>query len=125
MGHLKIFFSRTTGPEKIKKTAWKCRCRFLKIMAPWVRWGFLDHIEFEIRTSNCILKKSKQMRLVTMHGALFLKLDTNSIWTTQLYDKRDDFNFSTVNFLYLHVCSNIQILPAYSVNISQLIRYAN
>jgi hypothetical protein len=47
---------------------------------------------------------------------------TNSKLTTQLYDKRDDFNFSIVNFLYLY--SNILALPAYGVYISQLIRYA-
>jgi hypothetical protein len=40
----------------------------------------------------------------------------------QLYDKRDDFNFSIVNFPYL--CSNIPASPAYGVYISQLIRYA-
>ena len=38
------------------------------------------------------------------------------------YDKRDDFNFSIVNFPYL--CSNIPSSPAYGVYVSQLIRYA-
>jgi hypothetical protein len=51
-----------------------------------------------------------------------LKLDTNGKLTTQLYDKRDDFNFSIVNFRYL--LSNIPPSPAYGVYISQLIRYA-
>jgi hypothetical protein len=51
-----------------------------------------------------------------------LKLDTNGKITTQLYNKRDDFNFSIVNFPYL--CSNIPASPAYGVYISQLIRYA-
>jgi hypothetical protein len=36
---------------------------------------------------------------------VLLKLDINGKITTQLYDKRDDFNFSIVNFPYL--CSNI------------------
>jgi hypothetical protein len=49
-------------------------------------------------------------------------LDTNGKVTTQLYDKRDDFNFSIVNFPYL--CGNISASPAYGVYISQLIRYA-
>ena len=53
---------------------------------------------------------------------VLLKLDTNGKITTQLYDKRDDFNFSIVNFPYL--CSNIPASPAYGVYISQLIRYA-
>jgi hypothetical protein len=42
-----------------------------------------------------------------------LKLDTNGKITTQLYDKRDDFIFSIVNFPYL--CSNIPASPAYGV----------
>ena len=41
--------------------------------------------------------------------------------STRLYDKRDDFNFSIVNFPYL--CSNIPSSPAYGVFVSQLIRY--
>jgi hypothetical protein len=41
---------------------------------------------------------------------------------TQLYDKRDDFNFATVNFPY--TCSNIPLSPACGVYISHLIRYA-
>ena len=41
---------------------------------------------------------------------------------TKLYDKKDDFSFSTVNFPFLS--SNIQAAPAYGVYISQLIRYS-
>ena len=41
---------------------------------------------------------------------------------TQLYDKRDDFNFPIVNFPY--IWSNIPAAPAYGVCISQLIRYS-
>ena len=51
-----------------------------------------------------------------------LEKDLNGILTTKLYDKRDDFNFSIVNFPYL--CSNIPSSPAYGVFVSQLIRYA-
>ena len=53
---------------------------------------------------------------------VLLTLDTDGKITTQLYDKRDDFNFSIVNFPYL--CSNIPASPAYGVYISHLIRYA-
>jgi len=41
---------------------------------------------------------------------------------TSLYDKRDDFNFSIVNFPFL--TSNIPRSPAYGVFISQLVRYS-
>ena len=40
----------------------------------------------------------------------------------KLYDKRDDFNFSIVNFPF--ICSNNPAAPAYGVYISQLIRYS-
>jgi hypothetical protein len=50
---------------------------------------------------------------------VLLKLDTNGKITTQLYDKRDDFNFSIVNFPDLY--SNIPASLAYGVYISQLI----
>jgi hypothetical protein len=40
----------------------------------------------------------------------------------KLYDKRDDFNFPIVNFLF--ICSKIPAAPAYGVYISQLIRYS-
>ena len=50
---------------------------------------------------------------------LNIDIDINGKLTTQLYDKRDDFSFSTVNFPYL--CSNIPSSPAYGVYVSQLI----
>jgi hypothetical protein len=40
---------------------------------------------------------------------------------TKIYDKRYDFNFSIVNFLF--ICSNIPAAPVYGVYISWLIRY--
>jgi hypothetical protein len=53
---------------------------------------------------------------------LYLKFDDSGQLSTQIYDKRDDFNFKTINFL--NMCSNIPASPAYGVYISQLIRYA-
>jgi hypothetical protein len=49
-------------------------------------------------------------------------VDTNGRITTQLYDKRDGFNFYIVNFPYQG--SNIPASPASVVYISQIIRYA-
>ena len=48
-------------------------------------------------------------------------LDLNIKFTTDLYDKREAFNFTIVN--YPHMDSNIPSKPAYGVFISQLIRY--
>jgi hypothetical protein len=53
---------------------------------------------------------------------ILLNLDTNGKITTQFYDKRDDFNFSTTNFPNL--CSNIPASGAYGVHISMLTWYA-
>jgi hypothetical protein len=53
-----------------------------------------------------------------------LEIDMGSKFKTQLYDNRDDFNFSIVNFPYQCTCSNIPSSPAYGVYVSQLIRYA-
>ena len=50
--------------------------------------------------------------LCTDHGKL----------VTFFFDKRDNFNFSIVNFPFL--CSNIPSAPAYGVYVSQLVRYA-
>ena len=50
-----------------------------------------------------------------------MEFDPNGSLTTQLYDKRDDFNFSIVNFPFID--RNIPESPAYGVFISQLIRY--
>jgi hypothetical protein len=39
-----------------------------------------------------------------------MNTDSGGRLTTQLDDKHDDFNFSIVNFPYLHVCNNIPSL---------------
>ena len=43
-------------------------------------------------------------------------------YTKNIYDKRDDFKFLIVNFLF--ICSHIPAAPAYKVYISKLIRYS-
>ena len=47
---------------------------------------------------------------------------TNGIVSSKIYDKRDDFNFETVNFPYLD--GDVPRSPSYGVYISQLIRFA-
>ena len=53
---------------------------------------------------------------------LLLQYDDDHRLQVKLYDKRDDFNFTIVNFPFL--CSNIPQSPAYGVYVSQLVRYA-
>jgi hypothetical protein len=53
---------------------------------------------------------------------LYLEFDDSGQLSTNIYDKRDDFNIKIINFP--NMCSNIPASPAYGVYISQLIRYA-
>ena len=53
---------------------------------------------------------------------LHLEIDNEGRLKTNLYDKRDDFNFPIVNFPF--ICSNIPAAPAYGVYISKMIRYS-
>ena len=51
-----------------------------------------------------------------------LQTGENNILSTQLFDKRDEFNFPIVNFPF--VDGNIPLSPACGVMVSQLVRYA-
>ena len=58
--------------------------------------------------------------------APFLDFDlskTKSIVSSKVYDKRDDFNFEMVNFLFLD--GDVPRSPSYGVYFSQLIRLQN
>jgi hypothetical protein len=64
--------------------------------------------------------KIKQLQLRLHH--LYLEIDDSGQPSTNIYDKRDDFNIKIINFP--NMCSNIPASPAYGVYISQWIRYA-
>jgi hypothetical protein len=89
-----------------------------------------NSIGARIKWINDIFKWLKIFSFIWVHFNLALHIYLLRIyicswyWTqaTQLYDKRDYFNFSIFNFPYL--CSNIPTSSAYDVYISQLIRYA-
>ena len=51
-----------------------------------------------------------------------LEYDPVGVLHTRIYDKRNDFDFSIVNFP--HMDSNIPAAPTYGVFVSQLVRYA-
>ena len=68
------------------------------------------------------IKETTESRSSASYLDIFLEFDTNGHLSTRLYDKRDDFNFTIINFPNLD--SNIPLSPAYGVYISQLIRYA-
>ena len=53
---------------------------------------------------------------------IFLRRNQQGQLFTKLYDQRDDFNFSIVNFPFMQ--SNIPSSPTYGVYMSQLVRYS-
>jgi hypothetical protein len=59
------------------------------------------------------IKDTTECSTPALYSDVLLKLDTNGKIMIQLYDKRDVFNFSIVNFPYL--CNNIPASPAYGV----------
>ena len=71
-----------------------------------------------------------QVRVITVFPVFrlltdFVCLYTYEFWlslSTNIYDKRDDFNFKIIYFP--NMCSNIPASPAYGAYISQLISYA-
>ena len=62
------------------------------------------------------------LQKLTNYLDLHLEFDEDGKLFMRLYDKPDDFDFTKVNFPY--ISSNIPESHAYSVFVSQLIRYA-
>ena len=81
------------------------------------------------RRWKCLSLKSKKNKFrlqLYLHASYLdrhLEINSENWLRTQLYDKRDDFNFPIVNFPF--ICSNIPSASAYAVYISQLIRYSS
>jgi hypothetical protein len=82
---------------------------------------FHSYVDF-IYPSELEIKDTTESSTSASYLDVLLNIDADGKLTTQLYDKRDDFSFTIVNFPY--ICSNIPLSPAYEVYISQLIRYA-
>ena len=82
---------------------------------------FLDYLK-EIYPSQLTVKKANKSDHLADYLDLTFIIDSGGKLSTRLYDKRDDFDFHTVNFSFLS--SNIPSGPSYGVYISQLISYA-
>ena len=80
---------------------------------------FAEYLEF-IYPREPEIKETTETAASSSFLDCYLYIDNGKL-ATRLYDKRDDFNFPTVNFPFLS--SNIPSAPAYGVYISQLIRY--
>ena len=82
---------------------------------------FSDYID-SIYPDELEIKDTTDASNFSNYLDLCLEVDENHRLSTKIYDKRDDFNFSVVNFPFL--CGNIPTSPAYGVFVSQLIRFA-
>jgi hypothetical protein len=80
-------------------------------------YSYIDSIYL----SGLEIKDTTESSTSALYMDVLSNKDVDVKLTTQLYDKRDDFDFAIVTFPYL--CSNIPLLPANGVYISQLIRY--
>ena len=67
------------------------------------------------------LKKTTDTASSTSILGIYLEFDDSGQLSTNIYDKRDDFNFKIINFP--NMCSNKPASPAYGVYFSQLILY--
>ena len=82
---------------------------------------FGDYVK-EIYPSQLTVEKANTSDDPANYLDLTFIIKSNNPLYTKLYDKRDDFDFHIVNFLFL--LSNIPSSPSYGVYIPQLIRYA-
>ena len=86
----------------------------------------IDNIHFEHmihRIYPAELQLNKANASDTEAAFLDLNLSIhNDIFSTKIFDKRDDFNFDIVNFMFLD--GDVPQHPSYGAYISQLIRFA-
>ena len=75
----------------------------------------------QIYPTELQLNKAKSSDTEAPFLDLNLSITIISIVSSKIYDKRDDFNFETVNFPFLD--GDVPRSPSYGVYISQLIRF--
>ncbi|KAK3093854.1 hypothetical protein FSP39_021096 [Pinctada imbricata] len=96
-------------------------CRYIDDVLTINNPKFADYLS-SIYPLELEVKETTETNNSASYLDIMLSYDTDGHMNTSLYDKRDDFNFSIINFPFLS--SNIPSSPAYGVFISQLIRYA-
>ena len=83
--------------------------------------AYFDNMVGQIYPSEPQLNKAntsdKEAAFLDLHLSI-----SNDIVSTKIYDKRDDFDFEIVNFLFLD--GDVPRSTSYRVYISQLIRFA-
>ena len=72
-----------------------------------------------IRVHELTLKKTTESNSRISYLDISISICNNK-YVTEVYDKRENFNFNIVNYPYM--CSNIPANPTYGVYVSQLVR---
>ena len=83
---------------------------------------FSDYLN-EIYAFQLTVEKAYKSDHLASYLDLTFITDSGGKLSTRRYDKRNDFDFHTVNYAFLS--SNIPSGPSYGVYVSQLIRYAH
>ena len=91
---------------------------YIEVVLSLKNTKFAEYLEFIYELE---IKETTETASSSSYLDCYLYIDNGKL-ATRLCDKRDDFNFSIVNFPFLS--SNIPSAPAYGVYVSQLIRYA-
>ena len=82
---------------------------------------YFDNMVIKIYPSELQLNKANTSDTKAAFLDLYLSI-SNDIVSTKIYDKRDDFDFEIVNFLFLD--DDVPRSTSYGVLIPQLIRFA-
>lgn len=82
--------------------------------------NLITRLKHEIYPPELILNKENKDNTQCTYLDIKMTIKNNNIYT-DLYDKRNDFNFAINNFPYIH--SNIHGKRTYGIVISQLIRF--
>ena len=96
-------------------------CRYIDDLIVFNNKKFLDYPK-EICPFQLTVKAKKSYHLANHFTIDLIFIIDGGKLSTRPYDKRDDFDFHTVNFPFFS--SNIPSGPSYGVYISQFIRYA-
>ena len=94
----------------------------MRLLCIFINDKFDEHIndiypeEFELKNATTAPTETSYLDTNIIIG------EGNDSVRISVYNKRDDFSFTIVNFPYID--SNIPSRPAYGVYISQLVRYA-
>ena len=86
-------------------------CRYIDDVLSLKNTKFAEYLEF-IYARELEIKVTTETAVSSSYLDCYLYIDNGKL-ITRLYDKRDDFNFSIVNFPFLS--SNIPSAPAYGV----------